>query len=280
MRQALRFVLPLLLAVPAPSYAVDVEASLNARFRGGWVVVRLPVFSSCDGFYNDNEVVGARIDSRARRRFEAGELARVERIGVKRGRADVFLDLAEGVLDERREGPFTLYDERTCKIQLRVPVPDRADLAAIEARFAELLELHEAAERAAASPLWNGRRREPYPEGYEQTLAAYEVWKAQQANAAVQERMDRAIEEAARITDRVSSDTEYLAGFAAGVEKVRDRGFGGCESLMSASFSPDSGKSDRGSQWRRGYEDGQRLAYDLELLRRLKDCFVPVRAGV
>lgn len=80
--------LPALLATAPPAAAADLEASLNARWRGGWVVTRVPLFSSCDGFYNDNQVVGTRVDSRARRRFEAGEMARVERIGVKRGRVD------------------------------------------------------------------------------------------------------------------------------------------------------------------------------------------------
>jgi hypothetical protein len=268
--------LPALLSTASLAAAADIETTLGSRWRGGWVVARVPLSSSCDGFYNDNEVLGTRVDSSARRRFEAGEMARVERIGIKRGRVDVFLDLAEAVLAERRDGPFTLYDELTCKIQLQVPVPPGSDAAAIEARLAELLELHDQPEEVRASEAWNGRRREPYPEGYEETLAAYETWKASQANAAVQARMERAIEEAVRVNDQLRSDPDYLAGFAAGVEKVRGRSFGACGNLVSDSFSPESAKGDRGSQWRRGWEDGQRLAYNLELLDRLKECFVLV----
>jgi hypothetical protein len=266
-----------LLAMTIPSAAhADLEKDLNARWRAGAVVVRVPIASSCDGFYNDNDVVGNRVDSKARRRFAAGELARVERIGVRRGRADVFLDLAEGVLEEIHDGPFTLYEPQTCKVQLRVPLPDRADAQRAEARLAELLELHGSTGEAEASPLWNGRRREPFPEDYEETLAAYESWKAARTNAAVQDRMDDAIEEASRISDRLRSDPEYLEGFAAGVETVRDRSFGDCASLTSTAFSPDSAGGGKSPDWRRGYEDGQRLAFHLELLRRLKECFVPV----
>lgn len=272
--QAVWSALTLALLAGSALAAADLEDQLNARWRGGHVVARLPLASSCDGFYNDNEVVGARVESKARRRFEAGELARVERIGVRRGRIDVFLDLTEGVLEEIHDGPFTLYDPRTCKVQLRIPIPERWSGEQAEARLAEVLELHDSVREAEGSSAWNQRRREPFPEGYEQTLAAYEVWKTTQKNAAVQARMDAAIEEASRIGERVHSDEEYLQGFAAGIDKARDRSLGDCSSLVSSSFYPESGKGS--SEYKRGYEDGQRLGWNLELLRRLKECFVPV----
>ncbi|HKH49953.1 MAG TPA: hypothetical protein VKM72_35310 [Thermoanaerobaculia bacterium] len=266
----------LLGVAPGAVRGAGLEEELNGRWRGGAVVVRIPVASSCDGYYNDNDVIGSRVDSKSRRRFAAGELARVERIGVKRGRVDVFLDLAEGVLEEFQDGPFTLYDPRVCKVQLKVPIPDRSDAGAVEKRLAELFELHDSIRAAEASPAWNGRRREPFPEGYEATLAAHESWKAARTNAAVQERMDDAIEEAARIADRVRTDPDSAQGFAAGLEKARDLSFGDCPSLLTRTFSPSSGGGGKSSDWKRGYEDGQRLGFDLELLRRLRDCFVPV----
>lgn len=260
------------LLLPLAAQAAGLEDTLNSRWRGGWVVIRVPISSSCDGFYNDNDVVGTRVESKARRGFDAGELARVERVGTRRGRVDVFLDLAEEVLEERRDGPFTLYEPLSCRIQLRVPIPERVDAAAAEARLAELLELHGSERDAEASPAWNGRRREPFPENYQETLAAYESWKAAQTNAAVQARMDDAIEEAARVNDRLRSTPEYLEGFAAGVEKEKDRHHGDCPGLLRSTFSPEvKGSGD----WKRGYEDGQRLAWNLELLRKLRDCFVP-----
>jgi hypothetical protein len=263
------------LSVPLAVRGAGLEDQLNVRWRGGSVLTRLPIASSCDGYYNDNEVVGTRADGKARRRFAAGEAARVERVGVHRGRIDVFLDFTEGVLEEIHDGPFTLYEPRTCKVQLKVPVPDRWTAEQIEGRLAELLELHESLREAEASPAWNQRRREPFPADYEKTLAAYEVWKATQKNAAVQARMEVAIEDSARIGDRVHDDPDYLKGFAEGMEKGRDRSTGDCGSAVSSSFHPDS-RGGQSSEWKRGYEDGQRLGWNLELLRRLKECFVPV----
>jgi hypothetical protein len=265
------------LAVPFMARGAELEDQLNARWRGNFAVTRLSIASSCDGFYNDNDVVGARAESKARRRFAAGEAARVERVSTHRGRVDVFLDLTEGVLEERHDGPFTLYEPLTCKVQLKVPVPDRWSAEQVEARLDELLELHGSAREAEDSAAWNRRRREPFPEGYEKTLAAYEVWKAAQKNAAIQARMDAAVEEASRIGERVHPDADYLQGFAAGMQRGRDRYFGDCGSLASASFYPDSGKGS--SEYKRGYEDGQRLGWNLDLLRHLKECFVPPAAG-
>lgn len=271
-----RTVLGLLLAVLLPAAAsADLESELNARYRGGRVIVRVPLYSNCDGFYNDNEVLGTRVNSKARRSFEAGELARVERIGVKRGRVDVFLDLAEGVLAERQDGPFTLYDPLSCQVQLQVSLPGRPDLATAEAALAALLTLHDDTRAAEASPAWNRRRRAPFPEGYEETLAEHQAWKAAETNAAFQEELEESVEEAAQIAQRIRSDAEYLEGFAAGVERQRGRNSSDCGTLLGGYFSPDSA-SGKGSDGRRGYEDGQRLVYHLERARRLHDCFVPV----
>ncbi|MES1243237.1 MAG: hypothetical protein ABUT39_16620 [Acidobacteriota bacterium] len=262
-------------ALPVGVRAAGMEDGLNAHWRGGWVVIRPSLASSCDEYYNDNFMAGDRAESSARRRFDPGEVARVERIGVKRGRVDIFLDLAEGVLEERHDGPFTLYDPKECKVQLQVPVPARAEATAVEARLGELFDLHDSRQEAEASPGWNRRRREPFPKNYEQTLAAYESWKAAQVNAAVMARLDSAIEDAARLNDRIRSEPEYLEGFAKGVDRGQDRVQGDCPSLARASFSPDSGDHGKSSDWRRGYEDGQRLAWNLELMRRLKECFMP-----
>jgi hypothetical protein len=258
--------------------AAGLEDQLNARWRGGHVVARLDIASSCDGYYNDNDVIGGRVESTARRRFAAGEAARVERVGVRRGRIDVFLDLSEGVLEEIHDGPFTLYEKRACAAQLRVPMPERWTAEQAQARLAELLELYGSAREAEASPAWNKRRREPFPEDYEKTLAAYEVWKAAQRNAAIRARIDEAIEEVSRIGERVHSDPEYLQGFAEGVAVMRDPSMGECGNIAGSSFRPDS-RGGKNAEWRRGYEDGQILGWNLALLRRLKECFVPAPAG-
>jgi hypothetical protein len=268
----------ILLAVPAvaPAAAADMEGPLNARFQGGWVIVRVPIASDCGGLFTNNAVHGTGTDSRGSERFAGGELARVERIEVRRGgRVDVFLDLAEQILAAHQDGPFTLYTPRNCKVQLLVDSPRDAPLAGVRAALDELLELHPGARQAEASPAWNGRRRAAYPPDYERTLAEYAAWKAEQANAAVAQRMDEAIEEAARIGDRIRSDPEYLDAFAAGVAKVRDVYFGDCASAVGARLYPETERG-RSQLWNDGYQDGQRLAWHLELLRRLRACHVLV----
>lgn len=262
-----------LLAAPA---AADVEDTLNARFRGAYVVVEVPLASDCGGFYTDAEVtVGRRTTGSGSHRFAAGELARVERVDVKRNRVDVFLDVVEGLLAERRDGPFTLYDELACKVQLKVPAKREEDRAGALDGLLEVFD-NERAARAAKS--WNGRVRAAYPKDYERTLAEYQVWKAAQVNAAIETRIDQALDEAGRLHDRMSSSTDYLTGFGAGMEKVRSRYYPSCDGLLSDGFYPDA-KSGESSDYRRGYEDGQRVGYYLGLVRRLRDCFVPVPAS-
>ena len=271
--------LPALLAAlvaAAPAAAQDLEGPLNARFKSGWVIVRIPIASDCGGLYTNNEVHGARADSRGARRFAAGELARVERVEVRRGgRIDVFLDLAEQVLEASTDGPFTLYAPKSCRVQLLVAAPRDASLADAEALLDGLLELHPDARRAEASAAWNGRRREDYPPDYERTLAEHAAWKATEVNRAVDARFAEAVEEATRIGDRIREDPDYLAGFGAGVIEVRDDYLGDCAALVGARIYPDS-EGDESATWNDGYEDGQRLAFALELIRLLRGCYVPV----
>lgn len=270
----------LLLALAAPA-AADVEDTLNARWRGQWVLSKVPLHSDCGGFYTDNDLVGSQVRSRGARRFAAGELARVERIDVKRGRLDLFLDVAEPVLEPWRDGPFTLYEEKRCKAQLKVELPPEVvrDAARAEAAVGELLELFSSPEAAEDSARWNRRRREPFPEDYERTLAEHAAWQAEQTNAAVQRKIEQATEEGARITDRIRDDPEYLQGFAAGVDDARDEHLSDdCGSLLASSAAgfTDRPPSGHDRDWQSGFEDGQRLVYSLELLRRLPRCFLPV----
>jgi hypothetical protein len=270
-----------LLAGAHPAAAASVEETLNGRWRGAWALTRVPLRSDCAGFYTDNELQGASVRSGGDRRFDEGELVRVERVDLKRGRIDLFLDVAEGVLRPVADGPFTLYEERSCRAQLQVPQPREAlaDAARAGSAVERLLELQPTRAAAEDSQSWNGRRREPYPPDYERTLAEHAAWKASQTNAAVQARIEDATGDALRMTDRVDDDPEYLQGLAAGVGEARDRYLSNdCATLLGSRFegfseSPPSGRSE---EWRRGFSDGQRLVYDLELVGRLPRCFVPV----
>jgi hypothetical protein len=242
------------------------------------VVVSAPLQSDCAGFYTDNELLGGSVSSKGSERFEPGELARVERVDPKRERIDVFLDLAEAILLPSAEGPFTLYNERACKAQLKIPLPPRtlADQRAAAAAVKELLEVHPTAEQAQSSPVWNRRRRADYPPDYERTLAEHAVWKASQVNAEVQARIEQALDEARRAMDRLAGGSEALESFAAGLRSRRDESFGSCDAMLTSDFASDG---DADAKDRAAFVEGERLAYWVGLARELEKCFVPLPAS-
>src|SRR5262249_53766471 len=110
------------------------------------------------------------------------------------------------------------------------------------------------------------------------------AWRAQQANAAIQARIDRAAEETSRITDRMASDPEYLKGFAAGIEVVRSLELNECNDILSRDFDKIAPAptalagfvNEAAGRYQRGYQDGARLLFGLESMRRLPGCMVQV----
>lgn len=256
-----------LLAAPL---LANVEDDLNARWRGHAVVAKLALASDCNGFYNDNDVQGTALDSRADRRFPPGELATVDHVTTHWTRIDVFLDLSEPVLWPLHDGPFTLYEERRCKVQLKLNLPKDVVKRTTPAHEAvlQVLELYDSAEQARASARWDRRRRESYPADYARTVAEHAAWQAAQRNDAVGGKLDNAIEDAQRTLAGLRDEPDYLSSFADG---ARERPyFSDCDAALGAYFSPKKGGKDR-----HGYEDGQRLAWDLEVARMLKGCFAP-----
>jgi len=270
------------------SHAGDLEDALEAHWRGAWVVTLTETFSGCDGVYTNNHVEGTLVSARDHSRFEQGELARVSKVNLKRSRVDLYLELAEPVLRPRQDGPFTLFDERACRLQMMVELPREVvkagDPGRVNTILASALERHPSAELARLSGSWNRRQRQPYPADYELTLARHATWKAEQVNIAVQAQLDRAAEEARRSADGVRRDPDYLDGLAVGIEAARSWYAPGCDELVDLSFSSledgapsdHRGSSDADRRWRQGFSDGQRLVYGLELLRRLPGCFVPI----
>lgn len=269
----------------AAAAQAGVEDDLNARWRGRWAIVAPEVASDCLGLYTNNEVRAGNTLSKGDRSFAAGEAARVERVDLKGGRIDVFLDLAEPVLLARRDGPFELYDEKVCKVQLQVPLPEATlrQTAAADAALAVLLARHPDRAAAEADGDWNRRRREAYPADYDERLAEYELWKATQVNAAIERRLTEATEEATRVADRLRRNADWLDGFAAGVEEERGDHPGDCPAMLTASLrsgrgragSPPGSVTDRRA-WEQGFEEGQRWVFALELVRRLPGCRVPI----
>ncbi|MCZ6506987.1 MAG: hypothetical protein O7A04_02910, partial [Acidobacteria bacterium] len=252
------------------------ERQLNAVWRGAWVVSRIAAHSNCDGRYTNNQVNGDLVSGHGRQLFERGELGRVKRINLNRRNIEVFIDLVEPLLVEYQDGPFVLYDEISCKIELRIPRPPGNDVA-FDAAIAAALLRHTSPSAAEASPEWNQRRRDPYPEGHEETLAEYEAWQAEQYNLAVQAALDESISTAARLMGRIENDTEYLAGFGAGIDHARREYFSDdCDTLLSMTRygfvhnAPDGSSSG----FEDGYEDGQLLFLHVERSAHLGDCFL------
>ncbi len=277
----------LFLGQVSPGIASDIEKSLESAWRGAWVVTAAETYSDCAGTHTNNRVNGNLVSSKGRFRFKVGELAKVEKVDAKRSRVDILLNLSEPLLVSRQEGPFTLYNEVRCLVELEVELPRKmvagSDVAGVESALKPVLRKYASQDEAQVSKGWNHRKRDPYPPDYDRTLAEYAAWKAQQVNAAIQARIDRALEETSRLADRVNGDADYLAGVAAGIESMRSVNWGECRDLMARDFSslprqPQqaalAGQSEKQVRWGRGYQDGQRLVFGLESLRRLPRCFV------
>jgi hypothetical protein len=272
------------------------QDQIDSRWRGAWVLTAAETWSDCQGFYNDNRVNGRLVSGRGRLKFRQGELARVDSIDLKRSRLDLRLTFAEPVLVSRQDGPFTLYDEASCRVEMQVELPREVvkgdDLRDIETLVMQVLDRHAAEDEARAASTWNRRRREPYPGDYQQTLQRYAAWKAEQANAAVQAALDRLVDETSRIPDRINGDPDYMAGFVKGIEAGRSSRPGQCQDLVALSSPPppvsdrpafashasntDRQAAERQARAARGYQDGQRLALGLDAVRRLPGCFAPV----
>ena len=291
-----------LLAVKA-ARASELQDELESRWRGAWVVTTAETYSDCAGFYADNRVNGRLVSGRAHMRFRTGELAKVDSIDLKRSRLDLRLTYEEPVLASSQDGPFTLYNETPCKVEMQVELPrdlvKQKDVTGVESLLKPVLERHASEEQARASKAWNKRRREAYPADYEETLARHAVWKAEQTNAAVQAGIDRLIDETSRIPDRISDDPDYLAGFVKGVEAGRAPHPVACSDLMTiASASPTvypiaapstaatasyrkpgtaaPVSTEQEQRRQRGYQDGLRLTVALDAVRRMPGCLVQV----
>jgi len=263
----------------APLAYADLQDELNARWRGAWVIVTGELYSNCNGFTTDNRISGDLVVGNGRYSFEPGELARVTKIDVKRRRVDVFLDIQEGLLIEHRDGPFTLYSEASCRVELLVDYGDMRTgdlgIAGVEEQFDRWLERHARLEDAERSPSWNGREREDYPEDYEQTLAAYEDWKVEQHNAVIDRKIENSIEQTRYLLAQVSSDSDFGAGLSYGIAAMREDLSDDCSRLIASEPETFARSYEAPNpDWGNGYKTGQQLAYHIELSRRLEACYI------
>jgi hypothetical protein len=276
-----------LVAWPVATQAGDLERALNRRWLGAWVVTTVETYSDCGPGYTANRLNGRLVSSRGRVRFRAGELAKLKKVDLKRSRLDLLMTLEIPKLLARQDGPFTLYDEVECRVEFEVALPRKLvkskDVRGIETALSSIARRHVSEEEARSSRAWNRRSMKSYPPDYDRTLQRHAVWRAEQTNEAVQARIDMIFGETTQLTDRLSSDSDYLVGFAKGIEAGRAVRLDGCSRLMGVKLNPArsterqaSNKSPSQARSDHGYRDGRQLVLALELLRRLPDCFLPV----
>ena len=128
---------------------------LDRELKGGWGVLEVEVYSACGGTYSDNEVGAAGVASKAPHHFAAGELVKIDNVKVKRQRVDLMLTLDAPLRVSRMDGPFELYDQRSCRVQLMVFVPRElvksADLNGLLTEVKKHLTLHASRDDAELS---------------------------------------------------------------------------------------------------------------------------------
>ncbi|MEE9218084.1 MAG: hypothetical protein V3U98_03365 [Acidobacteriota bacterium] len=288
MKRYLAVVAILWFTMPALVFAGKLEKALERRWLGAWAITRVETYSDCHARYTRNQVNGRFVNSSGRQRFRAGELAKVVKVDAKRSRLDLFLKVNEPLLMPRQEGPFTLYDEIYCKIELEIELTremvKNRDVRQIEMNLRPVLERYATEDEARRAKSWNRREREAYPEDYQDTLAQHAIWKAEQVNATVQMAIDSALEQTSNLAQRLKSDGSYLSDFAKGVEAARRVKLRSCESMVSFDISGAQRAGNRSYGIRgtaapapsRAYLDGRTLVLGLQLLSRLPGCFVPV----
>jgi hypothetical protein len=306
-RVAFGLVVALAAAVVAASAvrAGEFQDTLASRWRGAWVVTNAETYSDCAGAYTSNRINGRLVSGRGMLRFKTGELAKVESVDLKRSRLDLRLSYPEPVLRSYTDGPFTLYDETQCRVEMQVELPREMvksqDVMGVENLLRPVIERHSTEDAARSSKEYNDRHREAYPADYRQTLAQHTAWRAEQTNIAVKGSIDRLVDETSRITERIGGEPDYLSGFVEGVEAGRAPHPVACPDLISLSSATPPGYALPGSptvapaarhgekpgtvspvsteaqaRRQRGYQDGLRLALGLDAIRRLNGCFVSV----
>ena len=264
----------------SPIVHAGLQDDLNARWRGAWLIVTGELYSNCNGIATNNRVFTDLISGDGQMRFAPGEMARVTKIDAKRRRVDVFLDINEPVLIEYRDGPFTLYREAACEVELLVDFGDdkSSDLgvSGIEAQFAHWFERYTQQADAEQSANWNERARDEYPIDYDQTLAEYRSWKIDQYNLNIEQRIAEADEQTVRLLGQVSGDDDFGGGLSHGIAAmVENMQSAGCDRLVVSSPNAyDKSQEAPNDAWADGYRTGQLLAYYIESRRILSGCFV------
>jgi hypothetical protein len=284
-----RFALVLTLLLAAQTlHAGKVQENAKSRWLGAWVVTTIETYSDCGASFTNNRINGNLVKSRGAHAFERGELAKLLKLDAKRSRIDVSLSLAEPILLPYQAGPFTLYKELHCKVELEVEIPRESikskDHDSVEETLLIVLERYASQGEARTSDAFANRVIDDYPEDYETTLHEHSVWIAETNNEAVRDKFEQAMGETNRLSERLTSDPEYLEAFIHGVETARESDLRKCSTLLAIDLDRKkrNAKDTTPEQARthRGYEDGKNLIYGLEMISRLPDCYVGVPADL
>lgn len=257
-------------AVPARA---DVEGELRAELVGRFALTRSALLSECTESYTNVEVVGGRPNGGRGVRFEAGELARVDNVKVgSLSGLDVYLSFAVPYLLSFQDGPFTLHDERRCRVQLDFEVEreTRKDAARALAAIGSVLELFDG-EEAARKAGWNRRETEPFPADWEETRRAHAAWQVDERNRMVRAKSEEVLAFAAQAIAYMPGDAKFLAAFGAGA-RARSDSWSTCEAMLSASFYVTGSGEDKN-----GWAAGQKVAWATRLARDLQGCYLAPR---
>lgn len=250
----------------------DSEGELRAQWQGSFVITSTMVFSECTDHFTDNDVSGGRVTGGSGLRFAPGEIADIDKVEVTWSRVEVSLTFLEPFRVSWKDGPYTLYDQRRCRAQLKLDLPRdvRKDATKASAAIAALLERFPNETAARRAPGYNKRRVESYPADWERTKAEYDVWRAARVNAKVQEKIDTVLREAEEVINNTRDDDEYQHCFGRGVRSRSYQTFGSCELLLTSYFITNGSCKNQ-----RGFDDGQHLAWAAGMARALGGCFVP-----
>jgi len=283
-RHSLAALVLVLVATALPADAGAFEDQVRARWRGAWVLTDIETYSTCDGKYFNNDVSGQFVAARAGRKFQPGELAKVDQLQVRRKKIELMITVATSTLLPYQDGPFTLYSERTCQIELEVAIPREMlktkDVEDVDRILAQVAQRFTTEDDAVATSDWNGREADEYPQDYQETVARHAVWRAEETNRHIDAQIDKSLVVANELAREIDGTPAYLAGLAAGSRQMREWRERDCNRLIGSTavtfrFSAPAEYSDN-SSWCAGYYDGQALVYHLAVVSRLPACYVDV----
>ena len=281
-----------LIVAAGPPEPTDAAGWMERRWKDGWVVTAAETASDCNGIYTDNRVSGARIESHGQQRFAAGTPAHVDAVFLTANRLSLKMTLNENLLVTRQMGEVTLHGQAACRVALKLPVPEGLakgdDWPGVESLLKPYLERYSSEDQAILASNFLPRDDPGYAAARAEAIAEHRKEDGPPAAVASDGRLNQWISQTARVSDQISSDPDYLAGFARGVEAGRALP-PSCTDLaqsgpaqqpprgpMTAEFAS---KGSRQKMWSRGYQDGMRLSVGLEAMKALPQCSTAAERG-